>query len=1192
MRVVPDDYISYQYASSKKPVQVVEVEFDTDELIYITSHAGVATPGGETFVEGCLSSISSTSQTIDPSQGRSTIGSIRFSALDIDSAITDILKARDDGGDGFRHKTCRVYQAFEGMTWAQISANLVQTQIITGLSENKGLYSFQLSDVQRAARKNIFSKAKARLSATVSAAATLIPVFTTDGFETLLHDGSFTDAPDARVGYLLIDDEVIRYTGTVVDETLGLSFVVDERGALNTVAAEHEVDPEDTSDRATYAEEFIYLEMPAPKLIYAILTGDLYGQGSEVMPANWHLGIDPSFVRLADFTDIGVDLWDVDNEQGFILRFAGEKEQDGKQFIEQQICLLLSAFMPVYSTGELGFKLATSVLHQASYVSQLNEFNVKDFSAIKFEADQVHNILSVEWNYDFIRDKLTRQRVVADNTSRAKYGDAPVKTLKFRGLHGSRHTSQFIESIFDRLRDRFAAPPATMTIKALPYMNTLEVGDIVRVTLTGKDFFAGGTLDRAMEIQSVKTDWVTGNVDLKLFGSSQSAGLIAPLDPNNTYDPRFSIMADGYYAPAGGTDLAGYAGVNITVIGDVGHITGGTGIVGGDWQFSPESYFYYDGDLELDSGVVLPFSNNVQLRVKGNFQINGELNGTGLGYAGAAQTAADPPLMTDVNIGTRGFLTQNQYGGGVLINVLDAADIESAVFTTPIPLRGDVARLDKSITPQLTLTYNDALTSLRGIPTNLIGTAGSSGGNYTSLYPATFGPSHLAGGAGGASGAGLSIIARGVSFGASGRIESNGLPGSIGEQGADLGIEFNRWQGGTGGGGACGAVYFIIDGLTNNVPDLNKVELIYGAMPYSPAVPMPAYGKANNPPTITVGQHIGYGTNPPDLSGFNGGARVVFIPPRDQPEQDLLIAQPLTEVEWEDVQNTSGNKAANNATAGATWGSDIASQPVDASLLNDQQEWNDVQDAGGTKPANNATQNNIYRQESEPVGTTGDLWYKPSTKILKENFTGVWSEIGNGFSDTGDLTDGANLGGTSTWAGTTGSGKPADNADVTSSSNQGAAWLTDSVVGSHNLVSNANNDDYFSDNSITAEWYAEGADSSTLLGTNGASVGSIFTSEEIQASIEFATTLKNTHATQTRTFTPTLYRVVSGTYTSKRVYSDMILAAGESARFTAHYDYDGHDLGGAAGSWIATIKADAVGGTISDNFLYIRALYK
>lgn len=97
--------------------------------------------------------------------------------------------------------------------------------------------------------------------------------------------------------------------------------------------------------------------------------------------------------------------------------------------------------------------------------------------------------------------------------------------------------------------------------------------------------------------------------------------------------------------------------------------------------------------------------------------------------------------------------------------------------------------------------------------------------------------------------------------------------------------------------------------------------------------------------------------------------------------------------DWSSQISGSG-KPADNATVGATWGSDISGQPSDSSLLNSNQLWNQI--SGSGKPADNAT-----------VGATwgSNIAGQPSDSSLL-NSNQLWSQI-------------------------SGSGKPADNADIT-----------------------------------------------------------------------------------------------------------------------------------------------------------------
>ena len=90
---------------------------------------------------------------------------------------------------------------------------------------------------------------------------------------------------------------------------------------------------------------------------------------------------------------------------------------------------------------------------------------------------------------------------------------------------------------------------------------------------------------------------------------------------------------------------------------------------------------------------------------------------------------------------------------------------------------------------------------------------------------------------------------------------------------------------------------------------------------------------------------------------------------------------------------------------------------------------------GPTKPADGATKNIMYRQTTAPTGgtySTGDMWIDTDSvpTAIAQWDGAAWALVSNYVNNTSQITDGANLGGTSVWSGVTGTGKPADGATV------------------------------------------------------------------------------------------------------------------------------------------------------------------
>ncbi|RIK92496.1 MAG: hypothetical protein DCC73_11990 [Proteobacteria bacterium] len=98
---------------------------------------------------------------------------------------------------------------------------------------------------------------------------------------------------------------------------------------------------------------------------------------------------------------------------------------------------------------------------------------------------------------------------------------------------------------------------------------------------------------------------------------------------------------------------------------------------------------------------------------------------------------------------------------------------------------------------------------------------------------------------------------------------------------------------------------------------------------------------------------------------------------------------------------------------------------TDGANLGGTATWSGVSGTG--KPEDYSTRNDIYNQTSDPGAVAnGSYWYSSSTKLLKRRESGAWVTVGNAFDNTNSLTDGANLGGTATWSGVSGTGKPTD----------------------------------------------------------------------------------------------------------------------------------------------------------------------
>ncbi len=826
---------------SREPRYVIAIDFD-GALQYLTSHDDIANVPGSP-IENVIAGISATSQTLNPDRANATIGSMNFNIVDLASAFTDKVRTELDTNDvGLRHRTVAFYmgyktdQAGAGILDGSSTDDdpdfdnfvLFQTQIVQSVTTKEGVYTVNCADIQRETKKSLFELSVTYLTSTISDVATTIPCLDVSGFEGVVHGTSYTDAPSLEVIYIQIDKtkEIIRCP---VSGISGNDFTGVTRGAFGTTPQAIEVDPASASDRRPKVEEYVYLELPAVKLAYAILTGIIHGTAN-VLPSSWHAGVDTPFVRLGDFTSIGTDLWDTtDDSEGVVLRFDGIEKQDAKRFLETEIYLLLGLFSPVYSDGSLGLKRMVPSLSDSPATFFLGDSNTKSTGPLRYDMESIQNNLRVDWAWN--GDRYIRSNIIADSGSIARHKLGPEKRLQFRGLVGSRFTEQTLHQLLTSLRDMYTAPPLRLDVQAFHLLNRVEVGDAGKVVLSHlRDHTHPlGDFDRTMVVHGMTVDWL-GGVKFKMFGSSERADEIPPITAS-------SVLPDAFY-PSEGASLSATPGLMSGNVTNVGTFT----LTGTSDMNAAASVFYWDNDLTISVGTVLEIEGNVQLRVKGFLTINGDIDGIGRGTAANTDdgyTAGQHYYWAaDELVGVPGFIGNSAPHCGLLFRYPDDGGIPNWVWSTR-KAQPNTVGLHQAF-PNLILVVDDAgAGSITGIPANMQGGSGSYGspaGEKTGLSGRSY--QRAPGGAGGAGGAALCVVCRGGDFGVAGQITLDGADGiepttSFSEPGGDYDI-----YGGTGGAGAPGALLWLLDGSAVQFPDLaGHFQAKTGEVPAQYALP-------------------------------------------------------------------------------------------------------------------------------------------------------------------------------------------------------------------------------------------------------------------------------------------------------------------------------------------------------------------
>lgn len=817
MRLDTPEFEVKNKSKHKEPIFVVELSFDeaNTDVHYLTSKPVTGLTGN--IINDTLKIVSSTSQKLNPDKANSTIGSIKFECFD--TGLTSLQQTKLSEGKGLKGKRVRVHKGYKGLTWDKFV--LIQTQIIDkDIAYKDGVYTFSCADVQRQLRDKIFIPKETTLTASISATASTIPVFDTSAFETVYQVPSASgktllrgmqqsgDHPGLNgldhIGVIKIENdegfELALWTGKTAD-----SFTNVHRGVLGTKPLAVDVNPGSTNQNAPKITEYVYLEMPAVKLAYAILTGSLYGHAGEFLPDHWNLGVSTDYVKTSAFVNIGSDLWDTtDDDDGYPATIRGYEDIDGKKFLEQDIFYMLGLYAPILSTGELSLKRLTYVGATGSYDRLLNEDNIVKYGNLRQNLSAVENSFILKWNWDETREKYTRTSVFIDPDSISKHGESEPKVVKLKTLHGSRHSDSLIRQHFDGIRNRYAGPPLEISLTLTPDQNDLEVGDIVRLQISNvKDATAEANtdIDRNFEIQSIQNDWQKGRVQVQLFASSQRASDIAP---DNTENPNLAFLT------AIGTEInaTNFPGA-VSSSGGVTTITGTINLTGHATLTDSNAIYYCSEDLTNDASGEIIINDNVQIRVNGFFTNNGQITGKGNGLPGGVADYVSENMSSPIaaNLGKAGIGKTIAQGGllrrtytnqGERYYYQSSTDGYFGVYSdtfTPRIIHGSPLITNK---PILSLDGNG---NVLGLPSDLRGSSGSSGAgiaiwNSAQQIPGTV----LAkGGNGGNGGAGLVIFSLGSQFGVNANIDLSGDNGLPGETEIQTSVELAAAGAGAGG---------------------------------------------------------------------------------------------------------------------------------------------------------------------------------------------------------------------------------------------------------------------------------------------------------------------------------------------------------------------------------------------------------
>ncbi|MEO1576879.1 MAG: hypothetical protein AAFU65_18180, partial [Pseudomonadota bacterium] len=144
MRQNAPAFDAFLQAPNKSPRLVVALLFPTP--YYLTSHSDIPGMPAETL-PSTLEDAPLGGPQLKPTEARSLIGRMSFSAIDVDGQVTALLRAQEAAGQGVKGTRVQLWRGGRGMDFSDF--RLDATQRIEDTVENRfGRYSFRCQDIQ------------------------------------------------------------------------------------------------------------------------------------------------------------------------------------------------------------------------------------------------------------------------------------------------------------------------------------------------------------------------------------------------------------------------------------------------------------------------------------------------------------------------------------------------------------------------------------------------------------------------------------------------------------------------------------------------------------------------------------------------------------------------------------------------------------------------------------------------------------------------------------------------------------------------------------------------------------------------------------------------------------------------------------------------------------------------------------
>lgn len=492
MQITGTAYANLLRQPNKAPIYIAE--FDGIPTRYSTGP--VTNPLGAT--EQLMRVPMGSGQQITPDEGRSSISAINFSILDKNGTITNLVFLYQMG-----NRQVTIKMGFVGLDESKYTTVYLGRILTFGLEADNTFYKFQVTDLQRQTKGNIFT-ASTKLTAGVGPGDVTINV------------GNTADFAPATAGqfYFRVDNEVIGYTGVTAT-----SFTGCMRGQLGTTAGAHNIDG--------LVQNIVVLEDNPLTLALQILTSTGLGTNGayDVLPASCGLAIPENQVNVARF-ELERDRW----TSSITFRFEEQFSTVGKRFIEEQLYTFIPAYPVVDNFGRLSVKVAGPPLptdNASQFAFDESNIMARPSTVGNVLDHYFFNELDLFFDFNFLTNAFASRNLYEDATSQGLFGEVRTRTMESRGIRSSLMTTQRINNFGTRFLKRYAKP--TPIIEAVGLLSTrlVEVGDILPLTNSKMPNFSTGKIgivSQLMEVIEASPDYAAGTVKFQLLNTNFSYG--------------------------------------------------------------------------------------------------------------------------------------------------------------------------------------------------------------------------------------------------------------------------------------------------------------------------------------------------------------------------------------------------------------------------------------------------------------------------------------------------------------------------------------------------------------------------------------------------------------------------------------------------------------------------------------------